>query len=530
MNNLIGKNAILYRRVSTTDQKIYGNSLNAQRDSLRDFCVKNSINIVKEFQEDYSAKNFNRPEWKKLNDFAQKNKKSIDYLLVVDWDRLSRNVQESLRVLGDFQKLGIEVNSINKWFDKDDDYSFLSKIIHLALPEADNKMRSKKVRIGMRQGLKEGRYNVKPPIGYIPGKDELGKPLMQPHPIKGALIKKIFELFAAGIYSQNEIRNMVEFKELKISKSNLSRILKNILYAGKVRVKASKNEPEEIVSGLHEPLIDLSVFYKVQEIIESKSRYKHKPRKQNEILYLRGHLKCNQCGGNLTGSGSKSKTGKKHFYYHCNSRNGCKERFKIKDAHDQLLSIFESLKPAKEIQELFTLILEDNYHNSKTGKIKQINEVQNEIVQLKSRKEKLVSRFLDDTIDNQTYKNYNSKIEEEIISKESLLISLNDYQDDLREHINFGLNLLTNLESFFNSADVVIKQKLLSSIFKEKLEFMGTKYRTPKYKEAFQYIFHNINELEKLKTKKGDNPEKVSPFVLSMALFSNQNMGFLRVL
>ncbi|MGB2013335.1 MAG: hypothetical protein ACPH6A_05645 [Flavobacteriaceae bacterium] len=30
------------------------------------------MNIIKEFQEDYSAKNFNRPEWKKLNDFAKK--------------------------------------------------------------------------------------------------------------------------------------------------------------------------------------------------------------------------------------------------------------------------------------------------------------------------------------------------------------------------------------------------------------------------------------------------------------------------
>ena len=62
MNNLQGKRAILYRRVSTTDQKEFGNSLNAQQGSLRDFCEKNSMNIVKEFQEDYSAKNFNRPE------------------------------------------------------------------------------------------------------------------------------------------------------------------------------------------------------------------------------------------------------------------------------------------------------------------------------------------------------------------------------------------------------------------------------------------------------------------------------------
>jgi site-specific DNA recombinase len=518
MNNLIGKNAILYRRVSTTDQKIYGNSLNAQRDSLRDFCLKNSINIMKEFQEDYSAKNFDRPEWKKLIDFAQKNKNSIDYLLVVDWDRFSRNTFEALGVINDFKEMHIEVNCIGKWINYDDPSQIIMQLMYLGMPEVDNKIRSEKVRIGMRQGLKEGRYNVKPPCGYMPGKDELGKPLIQPHPTEAPLIKKIFELFATGIYSQNEIRNMAEFKVLNISRSNLSTILKNILYAGKVRVKAFKNEPEEIVSGLHEPLIELSIFYKTQEILKSKSRYKNKPQKQNEILFLRGHLKCNKCGGNLTGSGSKSKTGKKHFYYHCNSRNGCKERFKIKDAHNQLITIFESLKPSEEMQELFTLVLEDNYHNSKAGKIKQINEVKNEINRLKSREESLVSRLLDGTIENETYKSYASKIKEEIMSKESQLISLNDYQDDLREYINFGLNLLTNLDTFFNSADVVIKQKLLSSIFKEKLEFTGTKYRTPKYKEAFQYIFNNISELEKLKTKKGDNPEKVSPFVQKTGL------------
>ncbi len=30
--------------------------------------------------------------------------------------------------------------------------------------------------------------------------------------------------------------------------------------------------------------------------------------------------------------------------------------------------------------------------------------------------------------------------------------------------------------------------------------------------------FHNISELEKLNTKKGDNPEKVSPFVQKTGL------------
>ena len=51
MNNLNGKSAILYRRVSTTGQKLFGNSLNAQQGSLREFCTKNSMTISKEFQD-----------------------------------------------------------------------------------------------------------------------------------------------------------------------------------------------------------------------------------------------------------------------------------------------------------------------------------------------------------------------------------------------------------------------------------------------------------------------------------------------
>ena len=110
MNNLKDKSAILYRRVSTSDQKVFGNSLNAQQSSLKDFCLKNSITIIEEFQEDYSAKNFNRPEWKKLNKFAQQNRKKIDYLLVVDWDRFSRNTLDLLQVIEKFKRMKVSLH------------------------------------------------------------------------------------------------------------------------------------------------------------------------------------------------------------------------------------------------------------------------------------------------------------------------------------------------------------------------------------------------------------------------------------
>ena len=518
MNNLKGKSAILYRRVSTSDQKIYGNSLNAQQSNLKEFCHKNSMAIIKEFQEDYSAKDFNRPEWKRLKKFAKENKNKVDYLLVVDWDRFSRNTYEALGVINDFKQFGIEVNCIDKWIDYNDPSQKIMQLMYLGMPEVDNKVRSQKVRIGMRQGLLEGRYNSKQPIGYIPGKDELGKPLMQLEPKKAPLVRDLFKLFATGVYSQSELIKMNEFKLLHLSKSNLSRMLKNIVYSGKIKVPQFKDEPEQIVKGLHKAIIDEDTFNRVQFQLGAKSRYKQKSNNYNEKLYLRGHLKCTKCGGNLTGSGSRSKTGAKHYYYHCNPRKGCNERFKVEEAHLELNDLFKKLKPSNEVCELFKFILEDHYKTSKESQYKKTKALEDEILALESRQQKLLDKLLDDIITSEAYKNHNTKIEEELTNKRVVLGSLNNYEEDMSDYIEFGLSLMQNLELFFKQSDALVKNKLISSILEEKIEFDGQKYRTPKFKEGFQYIYNNIKELEVLEIKKGDDFSNISPSVLGAGL------------
>ena len=500
---LQGKRAVLYRRVSTTDQKLYGNSLNAQQSSLKDFCHKNSLTIIEEFQEDYSAKNFNRPEWKKLNKFAQKNKAKIDYLLVFDWDRFSRNTYEALGVINDFEKLGIEVNCIEKWIDYSDPTQIMMQLMYLGMPEVDNKVRSQKVRIGMRQGLKEGRWNVKQPVGFIPGKDELGKPLMQQDCIKAPLIKELFELFATGVYSQNELRTMSKFKSLNLSKSNLSRILKNPLYAGKIKVPAYNEELEEIIEGLHKAIIDSETFTKVQYQLGVKSRYKQKTNTTNDSFPLRGHLKCTKCGGNLTGSASKSKTGKKHYYYHCNPRIGCNERFKVALAHNSIQDEFNSLKPNEEVLNLFELILKDQFENSETSNKSIIKSINDKIKKLEKRKSSLLDKLLDELITDELFNSKDKELKSEIDKLKMERGQLNDYEKDAMEFTKFGIHMIKNLGSFFEKATVNTKQKLLSSIFKEKLVFDGGKYRTPILNKGIELISKSIKILECLKNKNG---------------------------
>jgi site-specific DNA recombinase len=62
----IMKSAYLYVRVSTDEQKRKGYSLPEQEDRLIKYCISNNIYVKGIYREDFSAKDFNRPEWKKL--------------------------------------------------------------------------------------------------------------------------------------------------------------------------------------------------------------------------------------------------------------------------------------------------------------------------------------------------------------------------------------------------------------------------------------------------------------------------------
>ena len=64
------------------------------------------------------------------------------------------------------------------------------------------------------------------------------------------------------------------------------------------------------------------------------------------------------------------------------------------------------------------------------------------------------------------------------------LEALSDFQKDLKHYIHFGLKLMQNLDDFFEKSNCSVKNKLMSSIFEEKIEFDGYNYRTPLFKDG----------------------------------------------
>ena len=514
MSRLHGKRAILYRRVSTAEQRKVGHSLGYQRDALHRFCDSNDIEVACEFQEDYSAKNFeNRPVFRDLELFAKTNRHEIDFLLVTKMDRFSRNLVQSLTKVEQFKNWGIEVNFIEDWVDWSSDQHFIPRILQMALPENENRLKASRTRAGMHQAFKEGRYVGRQPIGYQPGKDAVGKALMKPDPVKAPLVQEIFELYASGRFSQNQLLQDKRFKALKLSKSSLSRLLKNPLYTGRVLVPKFNGEAETVVQGMHEALISSSTFQKVQSLRDVKQRTAAKANKLNPELPLRSHLKCPSCGRNLTGSKSRGRSGKYHFYYHCEKRYGCGYRGRRNEHHEAFDNLIKGIQPATGVITLFEAVLRDVFTSQNNSLEQNLKGAETRLKSLLNKKDVLLEKLLDGVVSDRSYQNGSAQLDDQIEQANSQISQLKQTDSGIEDFIPFGISLLTNLEAVFEKASVETKHQLLSSILAEKLELKGEKYRTPVFKEGFDLIFQSANQLQVKKPKTGDRIAAISRLV-----------------
>lgn len=108
------KSAYLYVRVSTDEQKRKGYSLPEQEDRLLKYCKYYDIEVKGIYREDYSAKNFNRPEWNQL--FSEIKKKPLGEdknILFIKWDRFSRNVEYAYEMIGKLRKYKTTAKAID---------------------------------------------------------------------------------------------------------------------------------------------------------------------------------------------------------------------------------------------------------------------------------------------------------------------------------------------------------------------------------------------------------------------------------
>ena len=496
------KNAIIYTRVSTDEQADKGFSLPHQKEVLLKYCNFKNIKVVKHYQEDYSAKTFDRPEFQKLFTFIKANKREIDLFLFTRWDRFSRNIEEAYRIIRQMREMGVEVNSIDQPLDLSQPDTKIMLAIYLAVPEVENDKISIRTIEGSRKARKEGCWTGTAPFGYKNARNENGKSTLELDK-RAAVVKEAFETYAKGIYTMNEVRKMLRLKGLTVCKNQFTNLLRNPVYKGRVMIAAWGKEKEQIVEGLHKGIISEELFDTVQDVIVGKTRITRKLRKKETNLPLRGHLICPRCKSKLTGSGSISRDKTKHYYYHC--QRGCKERVRADLANAKFISFMNKLTVKKEVTDLYYQVLLDTYKNNEGDRKKRIYEIDSEIQKIKQTITEAENRLFEAKLDLETFNNGKERYTKAIHDLQYEKEELKNLDADLMKQIDFSFGLLQNLGNLYEHSSFEVRQGLVGSIFPENLIFSKNNYRTTHLNNVLALLSSNNKGIEKVKIKKADS-------------------------
>lgn len=491
------KRAILMARVSSDDQA-KGYSLDEQQDVLLKYCERNSIEVIQVYREDHSAKDFERPEFKKIMSFIKANPGLVNMLLFISWDRFSRNVTESYNVIRTLQRLKINPQAITQPIDHSIPEQKLLLAFYLSMPEVDNDIRSNKTKMGIRGARKAGRLVGKAPKGYKNTRDEYNKPIIIPSN-DAKHIQYAFEQINNGL-SQSEIRKNLIQKGYYLSKNGLSTLLRNKIYAGKIHVPEDKDNAPYYTKGLHDALVTDEQFETVQAILSNKkikSKRAISIRKRDE-LPLRGFLLCTKCSHISTGSASRSRNGQRYFYYHCNN---CKsERFRADIVDKAMSDIFDEFKFSEEIQKLFIAVAKENFQKANFDNSNEKMLLREQLKTQLKRLTNLQEMLVDGKITSSDYHEMRNRFEKEKTKIEQQLKEMTASNTQFEKFLESGTKIFYDLKKFYEETTIDVKQLIIGSTFPEKLQFYKNKVRTTLINELLSRILLFGNDLQKNKT------------------------------
>ena len=482
----MAKRAIIYVRVSTDEQGEYGYSLPAQQEALQRFCESKGWEILRVFSDDFSAwKGFNRPAYNELSKFLKENRGMVDTVLFTQWSRFSREYTYSVNEIKRLRELGIEPNAIEQWINFSIPENLLLLAIYITAPQVENDRLSQRTKAGMRQALKQGRWLWKAPFEY---KNNQIERKIEIDEWASGLVHSCFEMMGTGLYSAEDVRRKYKPEGLPLTKQGFLDMLQKVLYTGRIRIYANKDEKEEIVEGNHQAIVSLELFAQVQLVLNGRKK-SYKNVTKNTETPLVGHLCCNKCDKLMTGSGSRGNGGVYH-YYHCQRKYGCNNAFSSKKANAAFKIYLSSFQPKPKMFELYHAFLETEFKAGGNNRESEKRKLKNDITLIDDRIRKAAVKNLDGIWDDELFRQTKVSLESQKNELTVRLNSLNTLTPEFTSYLSNSTLLMKNLSGFYEESTIENKKKLIGSIFPEKIYFENNNYRTTKMNEAIELVFN----------------------------------------
>lgn len=308
--------AVIYIRVSTEEQAREGYSVTAQKDVLLRWIAERGHDFVDEYIDDgYSGKSLKRPQIQRLiNDMSSRK---FDLLVFWRMNRLTRSVKDKITLFELIDKHRIELKSYTEEIDTTTAAGRMTTNILMSVAQGEREQTSENVHgTMMERSLKGLRNGAVAPYGY-----ELVDKKLVINKEEAQIVKRIFETYQEN-RSTTYIAKMLTKENVpkgdlnKWSQFSVHYILSNPVYCGKLRWNYRKSSgartgKEVVVAALHEPIISLEEYDRVEQM---RKRRKREGRKVTSDYPYTSTIQCIRCGYGMIGSSRKIVNGRQRFY------------------------------------------------------------------------------------------------------------------------------------------------------------------------------------------------------------------------
>lgn len=461
------KRAIAYIRISDKDQSHF--SIEGQEKYIRDYCDRNNIDLLcSPFIDDgRSAKDFERIDWKELEDFVRKNHREVDELIVCKYDRFSRtDIREALNMIEWIEKkyriLVISVMEPIALHPKSP-YYYKFRADLLLGAHVELLIIRDRVKFGINSATSSGRYVNMAPFGYKNARDDNDKPILVIDPERAPIVIEIYRRFLAG-------ETIAALKKIAIKlgytikgKSNITTLLKNPTYGGLVRVPEYYDTPEHLVKGVHQGIIYKEDWYKVQALLCDKKVMNRTI--INDEVPLRGKLLC-FCGKHLTAGNSKGRK-RYYWYYKCNDHTSI--NLPATKLHDELDEINKELSlPQGHIQALQQKLINKIQANG-TANQQKVQQYQDNLRELAKKLDNLEERRINNEFDSETFKKWEQRFRKEKFFMENKIAELSTPLSQIWDLYNENMQKLADLHFMFSIASPIQKHAWIGWVFNSRL-------------------------------------------------------------
>lgn len=451
---------IAYIRVSTTEQAEEGYSIPAQKNRLEAYALSQGWEIVQWYvDEGESAKDLNRTELKRMLKAIEMG--IFDCVLVYRLDRLTRSVMDLFSLLNTFDKFNVKFKSATEVFDTTNAMGRLFITIVSALASWERENLGERVRMGMQQKAKEGKWTVaNAPLGYTSNDS-----ILSINPSEAAIVKEIYSLYLSGIgmhriAGQLNERGLYPRSGKTWYQTQVSYVLKNPIYKGTTRYNYRVNTDQYFeVENVAPAIVTEEEFDLVQKMINSRSEAH--PRQATSKFIFSKVLKCKRCGATLIGKTSTSKRREKVYHsinYCCPNRQR---------ALCDLPSISQNLFEQKFIQALHEWdisrevdeITESEIAAAVEDHTETIKELEAELTKIEKRRDKWQYGWANDMINDLDFK---KRLKEEDEKEKMILQELNKLTPTESDQDNNINELLSDLKlNWYNMTEEMKKQFVL---------------------------------------------------------------------